>query len=65
MPIYEYECTSCGHNFEMVLPFADSLTEIQCPECKKNAKKVPSLFGISFKGKGFYKTDNKKDGEDV
>ena len=66
MPIYEYRCGYCGHNFEMILPFSESFTKTQCPECKRNdAKRVVSVFGIQFKGKGFYNTDNRKESKDV
>ena len=33
MPTYEYACTKCGHQFEIVQSFSDdALTK--CPECK-------------------------------
>jgi putative FmdB family regulatory protein len=31
MPIFEYRCGSCGHEFEMLVLHA---TTPQCPECK-------------------------------
>ena len=33
MPTYEYACTKCGHQFEVVQSFSDdALTK--CPECR-------------------------------
>lgn len=35
MPLYEYECRNCGHNFETVHSmFQDPL--LRCPECDKH-----------------------------
>lgn len=33
MPIYEYECQSCGLRFEKMRKMADSDNPIGCPEC--------------------------------
>ncbi len=44
MPIYEYRCESCGHEYEH---FAKSMNEpgsMQCPKCK--AKKVRKKFSL-------------------
>lgn len=58
MPTYEYECESCHQRIEAVQSFADApLTE--CPHCGGELRKVFSGVGISFKGSGFYKTDNR------
>lgn len=46
MPIYEFICNSCGHQFEELCKINFKLEEIECPECsKKDVKKKPSLFG--------------------
>lgn len=34
MPIYEYECTSCGDRFELRRSIAASDEEIKCPKCQ-------------------------------
>ena len=34
MPIYEYKCLKCGHQFEVIQRFSDNPVEI-CPKCKK------------------------------
>ena len=33
MPIYEYECISCGEKFELRRGITDSDSEIKCPKC--------------------------------
>jgi putative FmdB family regulatory protein len=60
MPTYEYECTSCGHNFEVFQAMSDDPVS-KCPECGKKVKRLISAgMGIIFKGSGFYVTDSKK-----
>jgi putative FmdB family regulatory protein len=59
MPTYEYVCRSCGHLFEIVQSMRDdALTE--CPECGGELRKVFAPPAISFKGSGFYATDQRK-----
>lgn len=56
MPIYEYLCEKCSHQFELIQKFSDPpVTE--CPECKGNLRKLISSPGIMFKGSGWYVTD--------
>ncbi len=58
MPTYQYACTACTEQFEVVQKFSDaSLTE--CPSCKGRLRKVFSPVGIVFKGSGFYRTDSR------
>ncbi len=58
MPKYEYACKSCGEHMEVVQSFHDeALTE--CPACGGRLRKVFGAIGISFKGSGFYRTDNR------
>jgi len=58
MPKYEYACKSCGEHLEVVQSFHDDpLTE--CPACGGRLRKVFGSIGISFKGSGFYRTDNR------
>ena len=63
MPIYEYECTKCGHHCEKLQKFSDDPLK-DCPECKQPAlEKQISLSGFHLKGTGWYVTDytnNKK-----
>jgi putative FmdB family regulatory protein len=62
MPIYEYECTHCGHRFELKQGFHDK-PQTACPQCKKKAKRVFHATPIIFKGSGFYVTDHRKSGD--
>ena len=58
MPKYEYACKSCGEHLEVVQSFTDApLTE--CPACGGPLRKVFSAPAITFKGSGFYRTDNR------
>ncbi len=59
MPVYTYQCESCGVRFERLQSFTDpALT--RCPECnKKSLRKVYTPVGIVFKGSGFYATDHR------
>lgn len=56
MPLYEYQCDSCGHQFERIRKFSDPpLTE--CPTCGGSVRKLVSSPAFQFKGSGFYITD--------
>ena len=58
MPTYQYACTECGHDFEVVQSVSDaSLTD--CPVCAGRLRKVFNAVGIVFKGSGFYRTDSR------
>lgn len=56
MPLYEYECDSCGHRFEVIQKFSDPLVEV-CPKCGCKVEKLLSSPAIQFKGSGWYITD--------
>jgi putative FmdB family regulatory protein len=58
MPLYEYRCKNCDHQFEITQSFSDDALTT-CPECEGALKKVFSPVGISFKGSGFYKNDSR------
>jgi len=59
MPIYEYQCTNCGHQLEKLQKISDApLTD--CPECQQSTlKKMLSAGGFRLKGTGWYETDFK------
>ena len=59
MPTYEYACTSCGEQIEVVQKFTDDPLTV-CPSCGNGLRKVFSPVGIVFKGSGFYRTDSRK-----
>jgi len=49
MPIYEYECPSCGERFELRRSMADSDSEISCPKCgAEHPRRVFSAFATAF-----------------
>jgi len=56
VPLYEYECGSCGHRFEKIQKFSDPLPK-SCPKCRGKVRKLPSAPAIQFKGAGWYVTD--------
>lgn len=56
MPLYEYECDSCGHRFEVIQKFSDAPIDT-CPKCGKTVHKLISSPAIQFKGTGWYITD--------
>lgn len=55
MPIYEYECPSCGKFEAMQKITADPLTV--CETCGKPVRKLMSLSSFALKGSGWYVTD--------
>jgi putative FmdB family regulatory protein len=62
MPLYEYECESCGGRFERIRKFSDPPLEEPCPTCGGPIRKLISSPAIQFKGKGWYVTDYAKSG---
>ena len=63
MPIYEYECRSCGHKLESVQKMSDEPL-VNCPECQQpGLQKLISAAGFQLKGTGWYATDFKHKGK--
>lgn len=63
MPIYEFECTQCGHHFDRLQKLSDP-DPSDCPTC--GAPQVHRLLSApSFRlaGSGWYETDFKKAGD--
>ena len=59
MPIYEYECLSCGHRLEAIQKISDDPLK-DCPNCQKpELKKLISAAAFRLKGGGWYETDFK------
>ena len=59
MPIYEYKCLKCEHQFEVIQRFSDNPVE-SCPECNtKSVQKLVSAPTFRLKGGGWYETDFK------
>lgn len=63
MPTYEYECQTCGHQFEARQSMKDPhLTDCPKPECAGPVKRRIGVgAGFIFKGNGFYITDYRSD----
>ncbi|WP_298624233.1 zinc ribbon domain-containing protein [uncultured Legionella sp.] len=62
MPIYEYQCTSCHHHFDLMQKYNDEPVK-QCPKCFENKViKLVSAAGFQLKGTGWYATDFKNKG---
>jgi len=37
MPLYEYQCDDCGHNFEKLVRFSDpKVNKPVCPDCQSD-----------------------------
>ena len=50
MPIYEYECRGCGHQFEFLLLPSNPGTPT-CPSCSSlDLERVISMFAVSSDG---------------
>jgi putative FmdB family regulatory protein len=57
LPIYEYRCPDCAHEFEALQRMSDDPIGV-CPNCASTAvARVLSAPAIHFKGSGFYNTD--------
>ena len=56
MPIYEYQCDSCGHHIEVKQSIKDAPLST-CERCGKSLRRLISSPGIMFKGSGWYVTD--------
>lgn len=62
MPIYDYQCTSCGFKKEVMRKISEPNITV-CPECNKEtfAKQV-SAPSFQLNGSGWYATDFKGSG---
>ncbi len=56
MPIYEYECLSCGKRTEVLQRMSDAPLAA-CPNCGGEVKKLISAPSFQLKGSGWYATD--------
>ncbi len=59
MPLYEYQCSKCGHRFEKIQKFSDKKIR-KCPQCGGPVEQVISAPAVQFKGSGWYVTDYAK-----
>lgn len=62
MPIYDYQCTSCGYKTEVMRKVSEASTTV-CPECHKDTfQKQVSAPNFQLNGTGWYATDFKGGG---
>lgn len=63
MPIYEFECSHCGHRFDRLQKLSDADPTI-CPACDApHLRRMVSAPSFRLAGSGWYETDFKKNGE--
>ncbi len=61
MPIYEYVCNDCRHEFEALQKISDAVLKT-CPVCERDSlKKKISAAGFRLSGSGWYETDFKSE----
>ena len=59
MPIYEYQCRSCGATYDILQKISDTPLK-ECPGCNRfELKKMISVAGFRLTGGGWYETDFK------
>jgi putative FmdB family regulatory protein len=63
MPIYEFECTSCGTVFERLQKLSDA-DPTECPNChQESVKRRLTAPAFRLAGSGWYESDFKKEGD--
>ncbi len=58
MPLYEYQCATCGEPVEIRHGFRETVDQ-PCAKCGGELKRVFTPAGIVFKGSGFYVNDSR------
>lgn len=53
MPIYEYACRACDHEFERLQKFSDPPERV-CPACEGEVYRKLSLNAFHLRGGGWY-----------
>ena len=61
MPLYEYQCQSCGSVFEVIQKFSDEPLKLH-ESCGGVVERLLSAPALQFKGSGWYVTDYAKSG---
>lgn len=63
MPIYAFECSACGHDFDRLQRLSDP-DPVDCPQCgAPQVKRRLTAPQFRLAGGGWYETDFKKDGD--
>jgi len=59
MPIYDFQCTNCGHKGEVMRKMSEPNT-FACPQCQQETfTKMLSAPSFQLSGTGWYATDFK------
>ncbi|MFA7101500.1 MAG: FmdB family zinc ribbon protein [Bacilli bacterium] len=58
MPVYVYECDSCGNKFEEKQSFNDEPLN-ECPKCGGKVHRVIFATPVHYKGAGFSITESR------
>lgn len=54
MPVYEYHCNSCKHNFDELLTFSGAKEIQECPQCEsRETERIIAVPQVIFKGDGW------------
>jgi putative FmdB family regulatory protein len=53
MPVYEYQCNTCGERFELLTRFDAPYPA--CPKCGADVRRLVSAAAFHLKGSGWYK----------
>lgn len=56
MPIFEFACTVCDHELEVIVLHGEKVPK-KCPECGKPLRKKWSRVGVQLNGWGFARND--------
>jgi putative FmdB family regulatory protein len=63
MPIYAFECSACGHDFDRLQKLSDA-DPTECPQCgAPQVRRRLTAPQFRLAGGGWYETDFKKDGD--
>ena len=63
MPIYGFECTQCGHQFDRLQKLSDP-DPTTCPSCQaESIRRQLTAPAFRLAGSGWYETDFKKAGD--
>jgi putative FmdB family regulatory protein len=63
MPIYEFECPTCGEHFDRLQKLSDPDPDA-CPQCgASGVRRCLTAPSFRLSGSGWYETDFKKDGD--
>lgn len=63
MPIYAFECATCGHSFDRLQRLSDA-DPTTCPACgAETVRRQLTAPSFRLAGSGWYETDFKKDGD--